>query len=210
LARLLLELVKDSLINMALVEYLESRGFIANEIEGFSQQIPKQVYDLTVLIDNTDIKTVMEIGFNAGHSAEIFLDTNPSIHLTSFDLGAHNYVNIAKDYIDSTYPSRHTLVLGDSMKTIPAWKQTTYDFIFIDGGHDYDTAKADLMNCRRFANENTVVLMDDTMFTEGWSVSFNTGPTNAWREAIEEGVVVEITHHDYQPGRGMSWGRYKL
>jgi hypothetical protein len=93
------------------------------------------------------------------------------------------------------------------MKTIPAWKQTTYDFIFIDGGHDYDTAKADLMNCRRFANENTVVLMDDTMFTEGWSVYFNTGPTNAWREAIEEGVVVEITHHDYQPGRWMSWGR---
>lgn len=194
---------------MALVEYLEQRGFFANTIEGFSQQIPKQVYDLTMLIDNADIKTAMEIGFNAGHSAEIFLDTNPSLHLTSFDLGAHDYVAVAKEYIDKTYPSRHTLILGDSTQTIPAYKQTTYDLIFIDGGHDYDIAKADLLNCRRFAHENTLVLIDDTMFTEGWSASFNIGPTQTWVEAIEQGVIVEGGHHDYQPGRGMSWGRYK-
>jgi predicted O-methyltransferase YrrM len=193
---------------MALVEYLEKRGFFANTIEGFSQQIPKQVYDLTMLLDNADIKTAMEIGFNAGHSAEIFLDTNPSLHLTSFDLGAHDYVAVAKEYIDKTYPSRHTLVLGDSTQTIPVYKQTTYDLIFIDGGHDYDIAKADLLNCRRFAHENTLVLIDDTMFTGGWTASFNIGPTQAWVEAIEQGIIVEEVHHDYHPGRGMSWGRY--
>lgn len=195
---------------MALVEYLEQRGFFANTIEGFSQQIPKQVYDLTMLIDNTNIKTAMEIGFNAGHSAEIFLDTNLSLHLTSFDLGAHDYVTVAKEYIDKTYPSRHTLILGDSTQTIPAYKQTTYDLIFIDGGHDYDIAKADLLNCRRFAHENTLVLIDDTMFTEGGSASFNIGPTQTWVEAIEQGIIVEAAHHDYQPGRGMSWGWYNV
>jgi predicted O-methyltransferase YrrM len=197
---------------MALVEYLERSGFSANVFEGFSQQIPRQIQDLTTLIDNSDVKTAMEIGFNAGHSAEIFLDTNPSLHLTSFDLGAHDYVAVAKEYMDKTYPSRHTLVIGDSTLTIPSWEQTTYDLIFIDGGHDYHVAKADLINCRRFANENTLVLMDDTMFSEngGWIADFNVGPTRAWVGAIEQDIIVEIDHHDYCPGRGMAWGRYNV
>jgi len=197
---------------MALVEYLEERGFFANTIEGFSQQIPKQVYDLTMLIDNSNIKTAMEIGFNAGHSAEIFLDTNPLLELTSFDLGAHDYCAVAKTYIDKTYPSRHTLILGDSTQSIPAHNQRKYDLIFIDGGHEYEIAKADLWNCQRFAHENTLVLMDDTMFSnnEGWTASFNVGPTKAWLEGIEQGLIVEMAHHDYTPGRGMAWGSYKV
>jgi predicted O-methyltransferase YrrM len=196
---------------MALAEYLEGKGLPANVFEGFSQQIPRQVSDLKMLVDNSDIKTAMEIGFNAGHSAEIFLDTNPGLHLTSFDLGMHDYVSVAKEYIDKTYPSRHTLVLGDSTLTIPKYQQTTYDLIFIDGGHDYHIAKADLVNCRRFANENTIVIMDDTMFSEneGWVATFNLGPTRAWTGAIEQDIIVEMDHHDYSPGRGMSWGRYK-
>lgn len=195
---------------MSLFEYLDRRGIFINIYEGFSQQIPNQIYDLTLLIDNAEIKTAMEIGFNAGHSAEIFLRTNPSVHLTSFDLGVHDYVAVAKDYIDLTYPSRHTLILGDSTKTIPTHKQTTYDLIFIDGGHDYEVAKADLLNCRRFAHENTIVIMDDTMYREGYSHSFNIGPTRSWLEAIEQGIIVEVDHSDYQPGRGMSWGLYRF
>ena len=195
---------------MSLFEYLDRHGIYANEFEGFSQQIPNQIYDLTLLIDNAQIKTAMEIGFNAGHSAEIFLRTNPSVHLTSFDLGVHDYVAVAKDYMDKTYPSRHTLILGDSTNTIPAHKQTTYDLIFIDGGHDYEVAKADLLNCRRFAHENTIVIMDDTMYREEYLYLFNIGPTRSWLEAIEQGIIVEVDHSEYQPGRGMSWGLYRF
>ncbi len=42
----------------------------------------------------------MEFGFNAGHSSEVFLENNNSLLLTSFDLGEHNYVLSAKEYID--------------------------------------------------------------------------------------------------------------
>ena len=195
---------------MSLLEYLDRHGFKYSQFEGFSQQIPNQIYDLTLIIDNADIKTAMEIGFNAGHSAEIFLRTNPSLHLTSFDLGVHDYVATAKNYIDEIYPLRHTLILGDSTKTIPAHTPTTYDLIFIDGGHEYEIAKADLLNCRRFAHANTIVIMDDTMHREGYSHLVNIGPTKAWLEAIQQGIIVEIDHSDYLPGRGMSWGLYSF
>jgi predicted O-methyltransferase YrrM len=195
---------------MTLDEHLKARGFL-DIIEGYSQQIPNQVYDLKRLIRGPKVKTAMEIGFNAGHSADVFLGANPSLHLTSFDLGSHDYVTAAKEYIDKTYPSRHTLVLGDSTTTIPAHKQTTYDLIFIDGGHEYEIAKADLLNCRRFAHEDTIVIMDDTMFMKdrGWLASFNAGPSRAWLGGIDFDVIVELEHHHYRPFRGMAWGRYK-
>jgi hypothetical protein len=34
----------------------------------------------------------MEIGFNGGHSAELFLKNNTDIHLTSFDVDVHSYL----------------------------------------------------------------------------------------------------------------------
>ena len=74
----------------------------------------------------------MEIGFNAGHSSELFLKYT-SAHVTSFDLGEHPYVSHAKEYIDA-YPGRHSLIIGDSTVTVPKCIGK-YDIIFIDGGH---------------------------------------------------------------------------
>ena len=36
----------------------------------------------------------LEIGFNAGHSSAVFLGTRNDIEITSFDLGAHDYVPV--------------------------------------------------------------------------------------------------------------------
>ena len=98
---------------------MNNKGFYS--FEGYSQQVTKQVEDLVYLINNPNIKNVMEIGFNAGHSAEVFLQNNKELTLTSFDLGSHNYVNAAKEYIDANYPNRHSLILGDSRKTVPMY-----------------------------------------------------------------------------------------
>jgi predicted O-methyltransferase YrrM len=193
---------------MGLNEYLKRKGL--DVIEGYSQQVPRQLIDLIKLTSKPNIN-VMEIGFNAGHSAEVFLKNNPTLMLTSFDIGIHQYVKHAKKYIDDTYPNRHTLILGDSTISIPKYINNTdkkYDIIFIDGGHEYDIAKADLNNCMKLAHKDTIVILDDTMYKVDWVAKWTIGPTKAWLECLKENMIVEINRKDYRPRRGMSWGKY--
>jgi hypothetical protein len=114
-------------------------------------------------------------------------------------------------------PERHTLILGDSTKTIPTFyknivtESLVYDFFFIDGGHDENTAKADLENCHRIAKQNnhpTIVLLNDTVSNLEWVEFWNIGPNAAWKNAIQSGMIQEIDSKDYGPGKGMSWGYY--
>jgi predicted O-methyltransferase YrrM len=194
---------------MNVTSFLKSKGF--SFMEGYSQEVPHQVEDLITLTNKPNIN-VMEIGFNAGHSAEVFLKNNKNLTLTSFDLGEYNYVVSAKKYIDQTYPDRHTLILGDSRTTIPMYiennKDTKFDFIFIDGGHSYEIAKIDIDNCFYLAHKDTVVAMDDTVFTPGWEQHYTVGPTKTWKEHLEENKIIGLCKKDYSPGRGMSWGKY--
>jgi len=178
-----------------------------NAIEGHSQQVPPQIEDLILLTNKPNIN-VMEIGFNAGHSAEIFLENNKDLNLTSFDLGKHYTVIPAKEYIDITYPNRHKLILGDSKITLPNFinenKDTKFDIIFIDGGHEYETVKSDMNNCLKLSHKDTIIIMDDTYFTGDW---INYGPTKIWTEYLEENKIIELDRKQYTEGRGMSWGK---
>jgi predicted O-methyltransferase YrrM len=191
-------------LDKSITGFLHSQGFYT--FEGYSQQVKEQVDDLIYLTNNPNV-TVMEIGFNAGHSADVFLKNNKDLILTSFDLGEHDYGQTAKKYIDTTYPNRHTLILGDSKTTVPKYASEhpgkTFDVIFIDGGHDYDTARADFDNCKILANENTLLIFDDTVFH--WA---DWGPPKVWTEAIQTNEVIEIARRSYSRSRGMAWGKY--
>lgn len=194
---------------MDLSSFIKEKNIGINE--GFSQQIPWQIDDLNILAKGA--KRIMEIGFNAGHSSELFLNLNSEVTVVSFDLGVYDSVPIGKEYIDKQFPGRHTLILGDSTQTVPEYimknPNMKFDFIFIDGGHDYNIVKADLDNCRALADSNTVVAIDDTIFTAyDWIKFYNKGPTAVWREGLNSGLVEQIFSRDYMSGRGMSWGKY--
>jgi len=176
----------------------------SGEIEGYCEQVPQQLDDLVKIVKNS--LTILEIGFNAGHSSNLFLKNSNST-VVSFDINDHTYTKYAKIYIDHIYPDRHTLVIGDSTKTIPEYPDSKFDIIFIDGGHTYDIAKQDLENCKRFAHSDTIVIMDDTIYNRHWVQEWNIGPTKAW---IESDLIIPIGKIDYYHGRGMSWGKYKL
>lgn len=154
-------------------------------------------------------KYILEIGFNAGHSSHSFLKFLPESIVVSFDIGTHPYVKRAKELIDQVYPERHTLILGDSVVTVPSFdNRQKFDVIFIDGGHQYSVVKADIENSKRFAHPQTLLLVDDTVRKPKWNKNPNKGPTQAWMEAVQSGQVVELGSQDYGWARGMSWGRY--
>lgn len=192
---------------MKLTTFLKSRGF--PDFEGNCENIPMQQRSLKTITRHTNIRNMLEIGFNAGHSAQIFLEANPYLHLTSYDIGEHDYVSAAKEYIDITFPGRHTLILGDSKVTVPQDKKR-YDAFFIDGGHDYETALADMINCSKLANQNAIVMIDDIVLKNEWIASWTVGPTRAISECVANGLISELFISEYCPGRGMIAGFYNI
>jgi predicted O-methyltransferase YrrM len=196
---------------MSVSTHLHNNGF--TEFEGHSGEIKEQQARLKELCSKPSIQTILEIGFNGGHSAELFL-SNSSATVLSFDLGVNPYVQSAKEYIDAKYTSRHTLILGNSMETVPQYladnPNTTFDFIFIDGGHDYEIALADLTNCRKLSKPTTVVVMDDVIISKNYSLQCNwtLGPSKTWAESIMNGMIRHTSAELYYVGRGMAWGTF--
>jgi predicted O-methyltransferase YrrM len=194
---------------MALNNYLQKHN--SNCVEGHSRTCSRQTILLQILCINSNIKNILEIGFNAGHSADLFLSNNSLCHVTSFDINQYLYVKIGKEFIDTTYPNRHTLIIGDSTKTIPIYQTNVqYDLIFIDGGHSYEVAKEDLLNCKRFAHKDTIVIMDDTIYKKEWEMDWTVGPTKAWQEGLRDNIITQLNTVDFELGKGMSWGKYNI
>ena len=142
----------------------------------------------------------MEIGFNAGHSAVTFLSANKNVHVTSFDIGVHDYMKIGKKFIDKFFKNRHNLIIGNSIETVPEYLKNNpknkFDIILIDGNHDYDFAIGDIFNCIGLSHNKTVILLDDTTYTDkGQKVlRWTEGPTNAIKKllSIEKINIKEI------------------
>jgi len=182
-------------------------------MDGYSKQIKGQVDFLKTQVQNPLIENVMEIGFNGGHSSELFLENNSNIHVTSFDICGYNCVRVGKNFIDKKFPGRHTLIKGNSLDTVPEYVKTNntkFDIIFIDGGHAYDIVKGDLINCKMVAHKDTIVILDDTVKDNRLIKNWNVGPNKAWLEATEWNIISELGTCDFQLGRGQSWGKYIL
>jgi predicted O-methyltransferase YrrM len=166
---------------------------------------------------NAKARSIAEIGFNAGCSSYALLRYVPDATVVSFDLGEHASIAVNKKLIDKKFPGRHTLISGDSRETVPAFADSNpdlrFDLVFIDGGHDYEVAHADIVNMRLLSSDSTALVMDDLV---PWA-SYGAGPTKAWEEAVRDEFVrqEELFQHGErvekaQPPGARAWalGRY--
>jgi predicted O-methyltransferase YrrM len=154
---------------MALDEYLKEHGFDlspehSKKNEGYMTHLQQSQFNRR-LAELQHVKRVLEIGLNAGHSAENFFQMLPNLtRLVSFDLNIHPYTMSALKYLYKTYENRFTFKQGDSQIAIPEFircNEGTFDLIYIDGGHSFDCCFNDIMNCRRLAHKDTILWIDD-------------------------------------------------
>lgn len=143
---------------------------------------------------------VAETGFDCGRSAWALLEGNPEATVTSFCLMEFGGEKIVKEIIDEHFPGRHTLVIGDSKETVPAQNED-FDLVFIDGGHDYETAMADLKN---FAKPGRMVMFDDIV-----EASWAQDCVRAWREATAEDGFIDEKLETRDGPHGWSVGVYR-
>lgn len=155
-----------------------------------------QVASLSDTARRAGATRIAEIGFNVGYSTIGFLQSSPDVTVVSFELDHRSCVKLAKEFIDELYPGRHELVLGDSVQTVAEYADAhaspanRFDLVFIDGGHEYEVASADIRNARRIAAPGAVVVMDDLTPWYLWG----TGPDRAWREAVSAGLVEPVEY----------------
>ena len=166
-----------------------------------------------VVSDTRPCCLIAQTGFNAGHSACLLLEAAPHAKLISFTVEHDKGGNAAMasktgaDYVNLHWPSRHTIIFGRSEDTVPAFAQThaalgrILDVVLVDGGHSFKCAYADLKNLALLARPGAIVLVDDVMLKP--EKQWQTGPTKAWRRALEEGWVEQLGG-----GSQLVWGRF--
>jgi len=146
------------------------------------------------------VKNICEVGFNAGHSAAVFMNANPEAHMYSFDIGQFPYTRGNAVLMKELFPDRFEFILGSSTESVPTFHQVRpdvkCDVISVDGDHSTEGTFADLKNFREMASCRNWVLMDDA----GWNST-----NSAWQRAKDEGIITQVEcfadmnpHPDYQ------------
>jgi predicted O-methyltransferase YrrM len=150
----LLPIIQDS------GEQLEGNIFMKHQTSEYTDVFLNKTKNIVSLVLNTNIRNVMEIGFNSGFSTLLMLLSNPNIKMTCFDLGDHKYTLPCYKKLKETFGDRINLILGDSTVTLPEINDK-YDLIHIDGGHTTKVAESDISNSTKLSKQGTILIMDD-------------------------------------------------
>jgi predicted O-methyltransferase YrrM len=112
---------------------------------------------------------ILEIGFNAGFSSLLFLSANDRVRISAVDICAHDYVVPCFEFLRDRFGGRIELIRGDSRKVLPELcsnrENRLFSLVHVDGFHLGMTPILDLANALRLADDQAIVIFDDTQLT---------------------------------------------
>lgn len=111
--------------------------------------------------------SLLEIGFNAGHSALLALSAHPGLQYTGIDICQNPYTPRCGEIMKAAFGERFNLIIADSREILPymaAYEpRRTFDLFHVDGGHEDGNCRADISNCLRLAPwSGGRLVLDDT------------------------------------------------
>jgi len=130
----------------------------------------------------------LDIGFNAGFSTLLMLNSNPHVKITCVDICEHEYVIPCYNKIKEDYGDRVKLVVGDSRHVLKQMT-TKFDLIHIDGGHGEEVCENDIQEAYRMSKTGTIIIMDDVEIpsvNEIWKKYVKEYDMTPYNESIHE------------------------
>lgn len=115
----------------------------------------------TFLKERNGVDEALEIGFDSGSSALMYLAARPNGRLTSVDIrdlpAAEELVRKHK------FMARHQTIVGDSAVVLQKLIEegNMYDYIYIDGDHLYNGVRKDLELSHMLLATKGVMVVDD-------------------------------------------------
>ena len=137
------------------------------EIGVFHGVTARNVCELLYQIHNNDFKYIgLDLfGENDENSFEIIPNTqfnNPlkKIYFKYIKKQGPYSLESVRDLLKKFKDNVH-LIKGNSNIVLKKIDMSKIDYVFLDGGHDYETVKNDLNNCAEVINNNGTILCDD-------------------------------------------------
>jgi predicted O-methyltransferase YrrM len=134
---------------------------------------------------------VCELGFMAGHSALLFLETLPGGLVYSFDLGDFGWAVRNAAHLTAAYPTRFEYIMGDSAVTVPEFlkRGVTCDVILVDGSKEAQHRRSDMLLFKSMSQPHAIVFLDEVN-TEACLRHFTSGTCNT--EASNAGEITKM------------------
>jgi mannosyltransferase OCH1-like enzyme len=151
-------------------EGLEGNIFFYHLTKTYLADFVDKQKNIIIAANQKNVNEILEIGFNSGFSALLFLNSNPNIKITCIDICEHAYTIPCYNKIKEIYGDRINLVIGSSVKTVPKL-ETLFDLIHIDGSHTKNVAIDDIINSYYISKANAILIMDDydnPVLKEAW------------------------------------------
>ena len=130
--------------------------------EGNTSHFPVSYNALFEFVKQHKPKTILEVGFNAGHSACCFLNASPNATMYTFDVCQYGFEKQGLQVLQQYFNIQ--LIEGNSKETLPKWLEENnilFDLMFIDGDHRYPTALSDINTSIPFLSSKGHIIVDD-------------------------------------------------
>ena len=158
------ELIKIVKRNIHSESEFEGNYFYNDQTFKKSDDINKQINLFSVGKIETN-KNIFEIGFNAGHSALLFLLAHPTSKIHCFDKCEHRYTKPCFEYLSRHFPGRLELIIGQSLEQLPIYKklhpELIADVVHIDGDNELSNCNGDFFHCLCFVNFKNILIFNN-------------------------------------------------